>query len=47
MCRWGVAAAQRSGDPAAEGLMRSGLGVALHRARRFDEALESLHGRSR
>ncbi|MEV4412000.1 BTAD domain-containing putative transcriptional regulator [Catellatospora sp. NPDC049609] len=43
LCRWGVAAAARTGDPAAEGLMRSGLGVALIMTRRFDEALDVLH----
>ena len=43
MCRWGVIAAQRAGGLDAEGLMRSGLGVAYIAARRFDEALESLH----
>ncbi|BCJ74547.1 SARP family transcriptional regulator [Catellatospora sp. IY07-71] len=42
LCRWGVAAAARTGDPAAEGLMRSGLGVALIMTRRFDEALDVL-----
>jgi DNA-binding SARP family transcriptional activator/Tfp pilus assembly protein PilF len=42
MCRWGVAAAQRTSDPATEGLMRSGLGLALNACRRFDDALASL-----
>ncbi|WP_144123913.1 AfsR/SARP family transcriptional regulator [Catellatospora sichuanensis] len=42
LCRWGVTAAARCGDPAAEGLMRSGLGVALIMTRRFDEALDVL-----
>lgn len=42
LCRWGVAAAARCGDPGAEGLMRSGLGVALIMTRRFDEALDVL-----
>ncbi|MEU7820178.1 BTAD domain-containing putative transcriptional regulator [Catellatospora sp. NPDC049133] len=42
LCRWGVAAANRCGDPGAEGLMRSGLGVALIMTRRFDEALDVL-----
>ena len=44
MCRASVAAAQQDGDPVAEGLMRSGLGVACVAAHRFREALESLHG---
>ncbi|MDT5041684.1 MAG: hypothetical protein QOE51_2669 [Actinoplanes sp.] len=43
MCRAGVDAARQAGDPVAEGLMRSGLGVACIAAHRFDEALESLH----
>jgi hypothetical protein len=43
MCRWGLRAAQAQGDPLAEGLMRSGLGVACIADRRFDEALASLH----
>src|SRR5439155_19824025 len=43
MCRWGVTAAQADGDRPAEALMRSGLGVVYIAARRFDEALESLH----
>ncbi|WP_329109586.1 tetratricopeptide repeat protein [Micromonospora sp. NBC_01699] len=43
MCRWGVAAARQVGDPATEGLMLSGLGVAHIMARRFDAALEGLH----
>ncbi|MEV0456593.1 AfsR/SARP family transcriptional regulator [Catellatospora methionotrophica] len=42
LCRWGVAAAARCHDPGAEGLMRSGLGVALIMTRRFDEALDVL-----
>ncbi|MFC7246634.1 BTAD domain-containing putative transcriptional regulator [Catellatospora aurea] len=42
LCRWGVAAASGCGDPGAEGLMRSGLGVALIMTRRFDEALDVL-----
>lgn len=42
LCRLGVAAAARCGDPGAEGLMRSGLGVALIMTRRFDEALDML-----
>lgn len=42
LCRSGVAAAARCGDPGAEGLMRSGLGVALIMMRRFDEALDAL-----
>jgi tetratricopeptide (TPR) repeat protein len=42
MCRWGVHAARRAGDPAAEGLMLSGLGVSCTALHRFDEALESL-----
>jgi DNA-binding SARP family transcriptional activator len=44
MCQEGVAAAQLAGDPVAEGLMRSGLGIACIAAHRFEEALESLHG---
>jgi DNA-binding SARP family transcriptional activator/Tfp pilus assembly protein PilF len=43
ICRLGLAAAQRVGDPAAECLMRSGLGVALVMTRRFDEALDCLY----
>jgi tetratricopeptide (TPR) repeat protein len=43
MCRWGVTAACATADRAAEGLMRSGLGVAYIAARRFDQALESLN----
>lgn len=43
ICRLGLAAAQRLGDPAAEGLMRSGLGVALVVTRRLDEALDCLY----
>ncbi len=39
MCRYGVAAAHRVPDPAAEGLMRSALGVAYSATRRWDEAL--------
>lgn len=42
MCQRGVAAARESGDVEAEGLMRSGLGVAYISLRRFDEALASL-----
>ncbi|MGW4466259.1 AfsR/SARP family transcriptional regulator [Micromonospora sp. NPDC004704] len=42
MCRWAVAAARQVGDPATEGLMLSGLGVAHIMARRFDAALASL-----
>jgi DNA-binding SARP family transcriptional activator/Tfp pilus assembly protein PilF len=42
ICRWGLRAAQRVGDPFAEGLMRSSLGVACCEVRRFDEALEHL-----
>ena len=42
ICRWGLQAAQRVGDPFAEGLMRSSLGVACCEIRRFDEALEHL-----
>jgi tetratricopeptide (TPR) repeat protein len=43
ICRLGLAAAQRLGDAAAEGLMRSGLGVAHIHTRRFDEALDCLY----
>jgi len=43
MCRWGVRAARREGDPAIEGLMLSGLGVSCTAQHRFEEALESLH----
>lgn len=42
MYRCGLAAAQHLGDPATEGLMESGLGVACIAARRFAEALEHL-----
>jgi len=42
MCRRGVDAARQCGDVEAEGLMRSGLGVAYIAVRRFDEALASL-----
>ena len=43
ICRLGLAAAERLGDPVAEGLMRSGLGVAHNMTRRFDEALDRLY----
>jgi DNA-binding SARP family transcriptional activator/Flp pilus assembly protein TadD len=43
MCWRGVAAAERTGDPALEGLMRSGLGRAHIANHRFEEALDSLH----
>jgi tetratricopeptide (TPR) repeat protein len=43
ICRLGLAAAQRLDDPVAEGLMRSGLGVAFVVTRRFDEALDCLY----
>jgi DNA-binding SARP family transcriptional activator len=43
LCRWGLRAADRIGDPFARGLMRSSLGVACCEVRRFDEALEHLH----
>ena len=43
MCEAGVAAARQDGDPIAEGLMRSGLGVAYIAAHHFDAALISLH----
>jgi DNA-binding SARP family transcriptional activator/Tfp pilus assembly protein PilF len=43
MCRWGVDAARRRADPATEGLMRSGLGVACIMTRRFSDALEHLN----
>src|SRR4029453_15810415 len=39
----GGAGAARAGDPVAEGLMRSGLGVACVAAHRFEAALDSLH----
>jgi tetratricopeptide (TPR) repeat protein len=42
MCQWAVAAAEQTGDPATEGLMRSGLGMAYYAVRRFDDALASL-----
>jgi DNA-binding SARP family transcriptional activator/tetratricopeptide (TPR) repeat protein len=43
LCSWGVTAAQRTGDPGVEGLMRSALGVACIMTRQFDKALESLY----
>jgi len=43
ICRLGLASAERLADPTAEGLMRSGLGVALVMTRRFDEALDCLY----
>lgn len=43
MCRWAITAAQRTGEPATEGLMRSALGLAYNATRRFDAALDSLH----
>ncbi len=43
LCRRGLAGAQRLGEPATEGLMRSALGVAYVMTRRFDEALDHLH----
>jgi DNA-binding SARP family transcriptional activator/Tfp pilus assembly protein PilF len=42
ICRWAVFAARQTGDAAAEGLMRSGLGVAHLTMRRFDDALDEL-----
>jgi len=42
MCEAGVAAAVQAGDAFAEGLMRSGLGVACVAAHRFEAALVSL-----
>jgi tetratricopeptide (TPR) repeat protein len=42
MCRCAVEAARRAGDPAAEGLMRSGLGMAYNATRHFHEALAAL-----
>jgi DNA-binding SARP family transcriptional activator/Tfp pilus assembly protein PilF len=42
MCRLAVAAAGRAGDPALEGLMRSGLGMAYNATRRYQEALTVL-----
>jgi DNA-binding SARP family transcriptional activator/tetratricopeptide (TPR) repeat protein len=43
ICRAGLDAARQLGDPGAEGLMHSGLGVAHIMTRRFDEALECLY----
>ncbi|MBV1856486.1 AfsR/SARP family transcriptional regulator [Catellatospora tritici] len=43
LCRLGLAAARAAGDPVAEGLMGSGLGVAYLTTRRFDEALTTLN----
>lgn len=43
ICRMGLAAAQRLGDPLAEGLMGSALGTAYLRMLRFSEALEVLY----
>ena len=40
MCRLGLAAAQRVGDPTAEGLTRSLLGLACHATQAYEEALE-------
>ncbi|MEV6520367.1 BTAD domain-containing putative transcriptional regulator [Longispora sp. NPDC051575] len=42
LCQCGLAAARAAGDPVAEGLMGSGLGVAYLTTRRFDEALTTL-----
>jgi tetratricopeptide (TPR) repeat protein len=42
LCRLGLAAARRAGDTSAEGLMLSGLGVAMIAAHRHDEALDRL-----
>ncbi|MEV0460744.1 AfsR/SARP family transcriptional regulator [Catellatospora methionotrophica] len=42
LCRLGLAAAQAAGDPVAEGLMGSGLGVAYLSNRSFDDALTVL-----
>ncbi len=42
LCRLGLAAARRAGDASAEGLMLSGLGVAMIAAHRHDEALDRL-----
>lgn len=42
ICRHGVDAARRAGDRAAEGLTRSGLGVAYLMTHRFDRALGEL-----
>ncbi|MEV0458742.1 BTAD domain-containing putative transcriptional regulator [Catellatospora methionotrophica] len=42
MCRLGLACAQRLGDPAAEALMRSLLGMACNGTQRHEEALEHL-----
>ncbi|GHJ43493.1 XRE family transcriptional regulator [Catellatospora sp. TT07R-123] len=43
LCRLGLAAARAAGDPVAEGLMGSGLGVAYLTTRRFEEALTTLN----
>jgi DNA-binding SARP family transcriptional activator/tetratricopeptide (TPR) repeat protein len=43
LCQCGLAAARAAGDPVAEGLMGSGLGVAYLTTRQFDEALVTLH----
>lgn len=43
LCRLGLAAARAAGDPVAEGLMGSGLGVAYLSTRSFDEALTTLN----
>lgn len=42
MCRLAVTAADRAGDPALAGLMRSGLGMAYNATRRYQEALAVL-----
>ncbi|MDI1463320.1 tetratricopeptide repeat protein [Catellatospora sp. KI3] len=42
LCRLGLAAARAAGDPVAEGLMGSGLGVAYLTTRNFDDALTTL-----
>ncbi|GAA1412390.1 BTAD domain-containing putative transcriptional regulator [Catellatospora coxensis] len=43
LCRLGLAAARAAGDPVAEGLMGSGLGVAYVTTRSFDQALTTLN----
>lgn len=43
LCRLGLAAARAAGDPVAEGLMGSGLGVAYLTTRSFDDALTTLN----
>lgn len=42
ICRWAVTAAERDGDPLAESLMHSSLGVAYYAVHRFADALQPL-----